>query len=74
MAVAVVGARATAATGPNPNPLFRAVDPGVAKTSNGTPAEPLRARRTSTIDFKTEAGRAYVITPTGTLHGLVSQD
>ena len=69
MTVAVGGARATAAAGPNPNPLFRAVDPGIAMGPKGTPAQLLRARRTKTIDFETEAGRAYVITPTGMAGG-----
>ncbi|MBE3098264.1 MAG: glycoside hydrolase family 95 protein, partial [Planctomycetes bacterium] len=61
--LAVVGADARAVTGPNPNPFYRTVDPGRPQIAAGAAIERTALQPSRTIEFPTEAGRSYVLTP-----------
>jgi alpha-L-fucosidase 2 len=61
--VAIANAKATAATGANPNPFFAIVDAGKPEITNPATLPTVKLRATRTVDFATVAGGAYVITP-----------
>ena len=63
--LAVAGADARAVTGPNPNPFYRTVDPGRPQIAAGAAIERTALQPSRTIEFPTEAGRSYVLTPQG---------
>ncbi len=61
--VAVEGAKARPAAGPNPNPFFQTVDPGAPKVAAGVHLPPPARRHDYTIDFDTVPGGVYILTP-----------
>jgi alpha-L-fucosidase 2 len=60
--VMIEGARATAATGANPNPFFRVVAAGKPIMASGAALPEIQVRATQTVDVTTTAGRTYIIT------------
>jgi alpha-L-fucosidase 2 len=59
--VAIQGTTTAAATGRNPNPFFRTVDPGKPIVAANAPLPEVRVRPAHTVDVATTAGGAYVI-------------
>ena len=61
--VTVANAKATAATGANPNPFFAIVDAGKPEITNPATLPTIKLRANHTVDLSTTAGGTYVITP-----------
>ena len=61
--VAVSGAVATPARGPNPNPLYRLVDAGQPLVANPAALPSPRLRPAHTLDISTAPGGRYEISP-----------
>lgn len=61
--VSVEGAKTTAATGANPNPFFAIVDAGKPEIAPNAQLDHVQVPAARTVDFATEAGATYTITP-----------
>ena len=62
--VSIANAKATPATGANPNSFYAIVDAGKPEITNPATLPTVKLRATHTVDFATVAGGVYVITPT----------
>jgi alpha-L-fucosidase 2 len=61
--LSIKGAKVKTAEGQNPNPLFKTVSAGGFQDNSRVEATKLPDKKYLTVDFTTEKGKSYVITP-----------